>query len=400
MSRMIDDTETPGGLNLAERIRRLAHGRTTLDVAQFQFIGMTDIRARYGERWAEKRERVAQVAQHFISRRIAAEDVLAAGADGFLLVFGSQTGVLADMAAQRISKELNAFFLGEPDLDDVRIEARHLAMSVDDFAEAFSALIASRETQPAAQASPEITMGWIPVWETRRGALATYFISPLDAATGRPLDWDADSRRHADMDERKLNASEAAMREAFAGSARSLVGVAVHVSSLNGPGLSRIVQAMAKFDPALARYRVLRMSGVEPGFPRIYLEDAMRAVRPHAGRIAIGLNWMEPDVAGVLKLQPAAIGFSVTARALAMAGQRNEMFAKVGAAVQQARALGVRVGVEGDIHPEHAQRFVQEGVDFICSPRIWPVQRALPAAEVWPKEKLEALAAAASASAA
>ena len=50
---MGDGIEALGGLNLAERIRRLAKGRTTLDVAQFQFIGLTDIRARYGDRWAQ-----------------------------------------------------------------------------------------------------------------------------------------------------------------------------------------------------------------------------------------------------------------------------------------------------------------------------------------------------------
>ncbi|HPI48084.1 MAG TPA: hypothetical protein PLH23_07435, partial [Hyphomonadaceae bacterium] len=113
---MDTESESRGGLNLAERIRRLANGRNTIDVAQFQFIGLEAIRASYAQRWTEKRDRVAQVARQFITKRIAAEDVLIAGADGFLLVFGTFTGMLADAAAHRISKELNAFFLGSPDL--------------------------------------------------------------------------------------------------------------------------------------------------------------------------------------------------------------------------------------------------------------------------------------------
>ena len=44
MTGMNAETEAPGALNLAERIRRLSNGRATLDVAQFQFIGMTEIR--------------------------------------------------------------------------------------------------------------------------------------------------------------------------------------------------------------------------------------------------------------------------------------------------------------------------------------------------------------------
>jgi glycogen operon protein len=114
---MSEEIAALGGLNLAERIRRLAKGRTTLDVAQFQFIGLTEIRARYGDRWAEKRERVNAHAQHFISRRLAPDDVLFAGADGFLLVFGAFSGSFAEAATNRIAKELNAYFLGEPDLD-------------------------------------------------------------------------------------------------------------------------------------------------------------------------------------------------------------------------------------------------------------------------------------------
>ena len=125
------------GLNLAERIRRLANGRATLDVAQFQFIGLAEIRARYGERWSEKRDRVNQVARHFISRRIAPDDVLVTGADGFLLVFGAFSGFLADAAAQRIAKELNVYFLGDPDLDDMQVGTQHHAFTLDEFKDLF-----------------------------------------------------------------------------------------------------------------------------------------------------------------------------------------------------------------------------------------------------------------------
>ncbi len=393
------DNDTSGGLNVAERIRRLANGRTTLDVAQFQFIGIAGIRARYGERWREKHARVVTAARHFISRRIAPDDVLMAGADGFLLVFGSFTGYVAEAAARQISKELNTFFIGEPELDDVQIESIHHAMSLEDFTKAFSAMIAEmRAAKPDAErprepATAAIPMGYIPLWDAQRGALATQFISPLDPATGLPLVWDNQSHRHAAMDARKLIESERDMRALYASGGRAVVGVAVHVSTLNNPqSLPVIVQQMAKFDRKLSRYRVLRISCVEPGYPRIYIEDAMRTVRPHTGRIAIGLNWNEPDIGGVLKLRPAAIGFGIPATALANASVKAEVFARVAAAVEQARAAGVMVSVEGDLHAEHAARFVRDGVNFLCSPRLWPVRTKLTAAETWPVTRLEALA--------
>ena len=401
------ENDTPGGLNLAERIRRLANGRNTLDVAQFQFIGIAEIRARYGERWREKHERVAMAARYFISRRIAHDDVLIAGADGFLLVFGSFTGYVAEAVARQISKDLNAFFIGEPELDDMQIVAQHHAMSLAEFTEAFTAMMAEtraplaekpREQCATGVPTTRFPMGYIPLWDAQRGALATQFISPLDPATGFPLVWDNQSHRHAAMDEHKLITSEKDMRALYAGGGRAVVGVALHVSTLNNPqSLPLIVQQMAKFDRKLSRYRVLRISCVEPGYPRIYLQDAMRAVRPHTGRIAIGLNWNEPDIGGVLKLQPAAIGFSVPTTTLANTGAKAEVFARIAAAVEQAHAAGVMVSVEGDLHAEHAARFVRDGVNFLCSPRLWPVRAKLMAAETWPVARLEAMARAADA---
>ncbi len=390
MARMDADSEFSGGPNLAERIRRLANGRSTLDVAQFQFIGIADVRKRYGVRWAEKRDRVSEVASDFISRRIASDDVLIAGADGFLLVFGSCKGAAADQAARRISSELNAFFLGEPDLNDIQIGAQHHSMSIDDFAAAFGAMLANMQKADAAQPQRDtLAIGYTPLWNARGGALSAFFVTPLDAATGAPLDWGPASIRHADMDERKLKASEIAMRALWTDGGRAIVGVALHVATLNSQqGMARIVQTMAGFDRRTARYRLLRVSCIEPGYPRIYLEDIMRTMRPHAPNIALGLSLQENDLSSILKLAPTAIGFTIPFRGLDHASTRAEIHTRVGAAVEQARNHGVLVGVEGDLLPEQAMHFVQQGVSFICSPRIWPMRDKLTSAEVWPATRL------------
>lgn len=387
MARMDVETEAAGGPNLAERIRRLANGRATLDVAQFQFVGIADIRKRYGARWAEKRDRVGQVAADFISRRIAQDDVLIAGVDGFLLVFGAHAGRMAEQAASRISAELNTFFLGDPDLDGIQISSQHHAMSIDDFAAAFGSMLV--KVQKAAGPCDTVGMGFTPVWNARGGALSAFFVTPLEAATGAPLDWDRGSHRHAEMDQRKLKASEIAMRSLWASGGRAIVGVAMHVSTLNSQqGIARIVQTMAEFDSRTARYRLLRVSCIEPGYPRIYLGDIMRTMRPHAPNIALGLDLNEPDLASIVKMQPTAIGFTISSRALDQAGPRADIHGKLAAAIELAKHHGVLVGVEGDLHAEHAMHFLQQGVSFICSPRIWPVRASLPSAELWPAARL------------
>ncbi len=391
-----NERDGAGVLNLAEQIRRIANGRSTIDVAQFQFVGLDEIRRRYGDLWKQRRDRVVHVAREFISKRIAPEDMMIPGADGFLLVFGSRSGVVADAAAQRISTELNTFFLGAADNDeDIQFFAYHRSMSVDDFAEAFGDLIAeSRQlAQIAARvkaASGAVPMGFTPVWDSRRGALTTYFVTPLDAETGLPLDWDHTHRNHTDMDEQKLKASEEAMRALFATGKKALVGVALHVSSLNNQqSLERLLAVMSTFDRKLTGFRVLRISGVEPGFPRIYLEDIMRTLRPRLPNIAIGFNWTEPDIGSVMKLKPAAIGFSLPAGSLGPRGPRTDVFARVHAAAELARHHGVPVGVEGDIGPEDALRFASDGVQHFASLRLWPLLPALLPVQIWPRTKLE-----------
>jgi hypothetical protein len=388
------DSPNPGGLNLAEKIRRLANGRTTIDVAQFQFIGLETIRERYGRLWNERRAKVVHVASNFITKRIAPDDVMITGADGFLLIFGSRSGVLADAAAERLSTELNTFFLGAADIDDdIRLVAQHRAMSVDDFAEAFGDLIA--ESPGVASPAPlrfgpgEIPMGFTPVWDALRGVITTYFVTPLDAATGQPLEWDPDRHRHTDMDDLKLKASEDALKKLFASGKKALVGVAVHVSSLNNrQSLERLLATMARFDKKLAGYRVVRLSGVDPGFPRIYLEDIFRTVKARVPNIAIGFNWTEPDVGSVMRLRPAAVGFGFPPGTLGAPGPRADLFARIQAAADLSRLHAVPIGVEGDIDPEHAQRLAAEGAHLLASPRIWPVLPVLPPAQLWPASRL------------
>jgi hypothetical protein len=393
---MNEESESPDALNLAERIRRLANGRTTIDVAQFQFIGLNEIRDRYGPRWTDKRDRVQRVARHFIAKRIAPEDVLIPGADGFLVVFGSRSGVLADTAADRITQELNTFFLGAADVDaDIRFEAWHKAMSIDDFAATFGELIVE-EHSPVTRGSalPQdpalIGFGFTPVWDVKRAALTTYFVTPVDPSTGGSLDAAVETTaRHAELDELKLKISEESIRSLFKSDRRALVGVALHVSSLNNEAsVAKLYSVISKFDKMLLQYRVVRVTGVEPGFPRIYLDDITRTLKTRVPKVAIGLNWMEPDIASVLRLQPAAIGFTLPPGALSVHAPRAELFARVHAAIDLAKPHGIPVYIEGDITPDQAQRFALDGVQLLASPRIWPARPALPAAEKWHSSRL------------
>lgn len=395
--------EEPEGLNLAERIRRLAAGRTTLDVAQFQFIGLKDIRACYGEKWPAKRDRVTAIARHFIGKRIEADDLMIPGADGFLVVFGHRTGLVADAAAQRISKALNDFFIGsDADDIDVRFEARRKTMSVEDLASAFADLIIA-DSAPEEAVDPTLPHGelppammriaWQPMWDVKREALTTWVLNPIDPRTGSRVsgyqfEADPDAPRHfTELDELQLRASEEAIRKLFGSGRKAICTVSLHVSSLqNTASLTRLFSVMAGFDKELIRYRIIRIAGIEPGFPRIYLEDICRALKLRIPHLVFGLHWSEPDVASILRLQPAGVGFPLPPEAASHA--RPEVFARIRGAIEAAHQHHVQTFVSGGFGPELAQHFAADGADILGSPKIWPTASEPCGVQTWPAANL------------
>ncbi|MEP7211074.1 MAG: hypothetical protein ABI740_09580 [Alphaproteobacteria bacterium] len=396
---MTEDLETPDGLNLAERIRRLASGRTTLDVAQFQFIGLTDIRARYGDGWIAKRDRVQAIARHFIAKRINPEDVMIPGADGFLVVFGRRTGLLADAAAERISKSLNDFFIGsDPDDIDVRFEARRKAMSIEDLEAAFADMIAPDWIESALPDGPPalelVRMGFQPAWDARREALTTWIVRPMDPRTDYPVNgyhYDAvidAPHQFAEFDELMLRDSEDAMRGLFASGRKALMTTALHVTSLQSANtLTKLIGIMAGFDKKLVRYRIIRIAGIEPGFPRIYLQDICRALRSRVPNIVFSFDWREPDIASALALQPVGVGFPLPADATS-GTPRPDMLARIRLAAETCHHHHTPFFVDGSFGQDLAQRFAADGVDMLASPKIWPIAEDLGGAGKWPAAKL------------
>ncbi len=403
-----DEDSPPNGPNMAERIRRLANGRMTLDVAQFQFIGIAEVRERYAERWPERRERVHKVARDFITRRIARDDVLIPGADGFLVVFGASAGMDADATAARIAGELNAFFVGTGD-GDLQISTERREMSVDDLAQAFGSLLAKDQgdepaapaptkAAPAARASAPPRLMAMPMWDARKSVLGASILVHADAQ-GRMLetpgeDKPGDTQRfRLEMDEFKLRQSEVVLRQLFGSGRRGYVGVSLHVAGLNSmANLTRVFSVMSKFDKRLAAYRIVQVNGIEPGFPRIYLEDIVRTLKSRAPMVALGAHWSEPDVATLLRLQPAAIGFNVSHDAFWPNGPRAEFLNRVRAMCDAARPSGTPVFAHGDISPALAPKLVAEGVSLLASPQIWPLEREPLPALKWPASRFAELA--------
>tara|TARA_R110000868_G_scaffold369683_1_gene633108 strand:+ start:12358 stop:13728 length:1371 start_codon:yes stop_codon:yes gene_type:complete len=125
-------------------------GRTSVEMGQFQFLNLEEVRAQAGADWESLRTKIYEVSGHFIEKRLDADDVMFRCQGGYLIIFATLKG---DAPAQRIaeiSRELNAFFLGEGSLERVRVSGDARSVSTAEFLE----IIARDEAQARRPSAP------------------------------------------------------------------------------------------------------------------------------------------------------------------------------------------------------------------------------------------------------
>lgn len=381
---------------LAQRLRRLAATRQTIDVAQMQFIEIEDLRLAYGERWPREKTRITAIASHYINRRLDPEDILIAGDDGFLLVFGVRTGLACEVVAQNIARSLNEFFLGEGRGPPTpALEASLREMSIEEIAEGIERSALADEP-PAAETEEQNDVVYQPAWDARNEAVTTYqaFVTEgAERVPGYQFDAPTDERRSfAVFDELMLKRSEAMLQGLVRQGRKALVGVSLHAGSItNESALLRLLAIATQIDPKIAPYRVLRFAAVSPGYPRLRLERSLALVQGRVARVSISLNVNEPSLGWVAGLPVSAIGFALPEHTIDGPAFTSHVLPRVKSAVAQAHQHRKTFFVEGPVSHEKAARLVEMGVDAIESPLIWAPTARPRGVLRWPAANLGAL---------
>ncbi len=398
---MPDQDRTDKLGELTERLRDFASKRETLEVAQFQFVGFEEIQRAYGERWDAERDKVCKIAEHYLQKRLGANDMLVRGADGFLVVFADYDGRKAKAEAEELNRGLNLFFLGESSPEPMpTVEVHHASVRADDLIGSLKdvALVTPREEEPL-PCSDTISWEYQPVWDARREALSQNHVVPIERATSDPMPGygyevaNVDVGVLVDTDEAALHVSERAMRSMFRAGQRSLIGCPIHVQSLSSvQNRTRLLAAMDSFDRELVRYRVVKLLGLQTGFPRIYLQEVMAMLKRKVPNIAVCVAWNEPDLRSVLNTDPVCIGMVLSSDVLGTdaVGPSSDLLARVRTAAEQAHAAQKPFFVEGPIPKTMVPAFIRAGVDTLASPYIWPTIERPEGVLRWMADKLAA----------
>ncbi len=385
--------------HLADRIRRLARGREALDIAQFHAIGLDEIRSAYGERWPEQKERIQGVAEGFLRQRIDPSDLLVSAGGGFVIIFGGAGGAEAEVAAGQLSDGLNRFFLGEAGHAPApRFGVVSHCAPVRDLAGTFGAIdFVAGEPEPEAPSGPApqaFDWRYQPVWDVRRETLSSWYAAPYLRQTQKRVagyqfeTTSASAIQFAAIDEASLLVTEQAIESLVAQGKQVLIGASIHARTLiNLASRTHILAVMDRLDPRYFRYRLIKVAGVAPGFPRIYLNEIIQLLKARVTNVVIGAAWDEPDVAGLLRTGASAVGLTIPPSMAAAPMQT--LIARIGSDVKRAHAGKARFFVEGEILPAIAIRLGEAGVDNIASSLIWPASGLPDAMMKWPASRLE-----------
>ncbi|MBI1359398.1 MAG: hypothetical protein GC155_03845 [Alphaproteobacteria bacterium] len=391
----------PNVESLAATLRRIARERPSLDVAQFRVIGLEEIQAAYGADWPVHRDRVRLAAHEYILKRLGEGDLLVRGGDGFLVVFGSIGGREAEIEALSLTHGLNEFFLGE---EGAELSPRFVVETREVPLAELSSVLNQAEVDVSPDAvqlrAPDPSdINWLfePEWDVRGEAVVGYKCAGVVRSTGKsipgyrfePIAGRLPSLAHLDI--AALKHSDEALRSLVSNGMRARITTKLHVTSLtNGPTRAKIVRALEQLDRDLLRFRAIRICGVTPGFPRIYLEDVINQLRRAVSYVAVGAVWNEPDMLTLLQSNASSVGFCLPPAPTGpgCSAPQQDLLARARTAVALAAGQKKPFFVDGPFSRDLAIRLSAIGVTQMSSKEIWPAVPEPAPMQAWTADRL------------
>ncbi len=393
-----DNTGETKGQTLVERLRAIASSQSHLDVAQFQFINLEEVKNAYGDKWPQHRVKIRQTANHYLAKRVKKNDVIIPGNDGFVVVFGDDSGPEAEFAAVDLAHGLNEFLLGE--LHDPLGPTASVSTNtvhVEALVETFGDLVVTEEH--VAEPPPALDPVWRyqPVWDVKKEALPHYYAFAQDRQSGARLPGYQFERNalsfaeYRQLDLETLAQSEAGIRQLFETSGKAMVGVSLHVQTLaNSTARAEVMKRMDSFDSNLLRYRLLQVSAVPPGFPRIYLQEIVGLLKRKIPNIVVSLAIEEQDLDSIVDCGVAAVGFSLPTHVTGVHPKisRADLLDRIRLSAKAARARRVPFFIEGPLKNDLVMRLSGTGIDYVSSPLIWQPTQTPQEVTRWTADKL------------
>ena len=325
---------------LTRKLKTVLAGRSAVDMGQFQFLNLDRVREEAGEDWPRLRDKVYDVAAHFIEKRIDRGDVAIRCQGGFMIVFAA---VDADAAAAKVSgiaAELERFFLGDRRLEMVELSSDARSVTTEELLEIVARAqdegaagrppASEAETGAASEAQPrwesvdrpdrtplkptvkpagqtgedcwdEIVFR--PCWDARRSALTYSVCLPRRVVNGfvyfgrDTLMGRDEPDLHRRMDIAVARAAQRGFQKTHAKTGPCAIVIPVHYATLST--LSRRMDYIALLQAVpepVRRFFHLRIDGVPAGAPIGQTQEIFRSMKPFGGQMLVKLPFSAIDL--------------------------------------------------------------------------------------------------------
>ena len=319
-------------------------GRANVEMGQFQFLNLEELRQKAGSDWLNLRTKIYDVSNHFIEKRLDRDDVIFRCQGGFLIIFSVLSGEKAADRVAEISAELSAFYLGDGALERLKVSAESRSVSTAEFLEiiaraqpqepdsrssgtAATAVDASgvenrpawsedepdAETRPApprwtqsaskVQTTPWDEIVFKPCWDARSNAITHHLCVARRIVNG----WPAYGRdTFTVLDSRPLNrlldhsvaiAAQRGFQRLHAEGGSCGIIIPVHYDTISSLSERMAYFAILQSVPVPIRRRFqLRIDGIPDGAPEAQMQELFRSMMPFGSKIIARLPYGVSDL--------------------------------------------------------------------------------------------------------
>ncbi|KAA5803870.1 hypothetical protein F1654_08715 [Alkalicaulis satelles] len=373
--------------------RASVRDRDPLDATQIEFINLGPLRDRYGARWPQVRERIFDVCDAFVKRRLAPGDLAVRAATGFLVLPGPGRTETAAAFTARIERELQAFFLGVEHLQSLQVQARHTPLpaaclldalgssAMEEAAQAHEAAAAPDE--PAPPVLPDFELYFEPVWTAASGFVALHAAEPAGVSSlgaglmrGHALAPSAGgAAMRMELDRRVLMAAARAWREGRGG-APGVLAAPVHYETL--AQLKCRLPYLASFSALEEAERkavmaLIRASPVDAPYTR--LTEVCRSAKALFPRVIVEIDLMKVKLDRFVDARADVFFFTAPGPA-PFSAPALEAISRLS---ERAARLGARTAMGGCCDAAQLAAALDAGVHYISGPLTGePARRARP----------------------
>jgi len=266
-----------------------------LNASQFQFINLDRVQQEAGDRWDTLKERVFDVSEHFIQKRLNAYDVLIRCADGFLVLFAGSDQAANERLTKRISAELNAFYVGEEALKPFKLRSKTQSVTPETLRGFIASEDGYHEDADDGSSANTVTdleiidtqaeVVYWPLWDVAKGAVTTNvclakrgddFAEYGHAMLSDRKDPDLDSRLDIEVAKQSAPAIQALLDEGRA----AIFALSVNYSTIaNSARRIAYLKAVEAIPERLRRYIVFKIDQTPPDAAPGTIQESFRIMR-------------------------------------------------------------------------------------------------------------------------